>query len=139
MKTYKGDQVIIEKEDKIIFDFLSDFRHFQEFLPKEISEWEATENYCTFAIQGMGKIKLEYKEQLPHTQILIQPASDSGFPIPFFMKCFLKDVSDTANKKTQVQFIVEVEINNMLAMMVDRPLKQFVNIITERLQHYYAN
>jgi len=138
MKTYKGPEVIIEKAPEIIFNFLSDFKHFQKFLPEQISEWEATDNYCAFAIQGMGKIKLEYQERLPFSKIVIQPASDSGFPIPFFLKCFMNN-ADELNEKTQFQFVVEASVNPMLSMMVDRPLQQFVNIITERLQQYFAN
>lgn len=135
MKQYSGKIESVDQSAEFIFEFLSDFRHFETFLPEQISQWEADETYCMFVVQGLGKIKLVFLEKIPGELIVIQPAPDSGFPIPFFLKVFLKQDADSL-QKSSFQFVVEAEVNSMIAMMVDRPLQQFVDIITLRLKDH---
>jgi hypothetical protein len=133
MKEYKGNIENVSVSDKYVFDFLSDFKHFDNFLPEQISEWETGDDYCKFSIASLGSIKLVYSEKIPNSKIVIQPASDSGFPIPFYIKSNINKIDD--NNST-FQFIVEADVNPMIATMVNGPLNQFVQIITVKLRDY---
>lgn len=135
MGKYEGNVEVVDRSAKVVFEFLSDFRHFEKFLPEQINDWEATVDYCMFSVQGMGKLKLTYVTRDPDNKIVIQPAPESGFPFPFFLKTYITRDSNNPSKAA-FQFVVETDINPMIAMMVDKPLKQFVEIITLRLKTY---
>lgn len=135
MGKYEGNIEVVHRSAKTIFDFLSDFRHFEKFLPEQISGWEANVDYCMFSVQGIGKMKLAYTTREPDKKIVIQPAPESGFPFPFYLTTYISQDSNNPSKAA-FQFVVETELNPMIAMMVDKPLKQFVEIITLRLKTY---
>ncbi len=135
MRKYEGVVEEVRQPAGVIFNFLSDFRHFEKFLPEQIHDWEATADYCVFSVQGMGKLKLTYVSRDPDTKIVIQPSPDSGFPVPFFLTTLI--TQNIQNPSTaEFQFVVDADVNPMLSVVVDKPLKQFVEIITMRLKTY---
>jgi hypothetical protein len=138
MGMYQGRVESVDKTAVEVYEFLADFRHFEKFLPEQISEWEAGDDYCKFAVQGLGKVKLSFAVKEPHSRIVIQPAPDSGFPVPFFLSALITSHDDNP-QKSSFQFLVEAAVNPMIAMMVDGPLKQFVEVITVRLKDYFNN
>lgn len=138
MGIYKGPVETVDKSPSEVYDFLADFRHFEKFLPEQISEWEAGDDYCKFAMQGLGKVKLAFAVKEPHSKIVVQPAVDSKFPVPFFLSAFITAYDDNS-QKASFQFIVEADVNPMIAMMVNKPLQQFVEVISERLKDYFNN
>jgi len=133
MKTYSGNIEVVNQSAATVFDFLSDFRHFEKFLPEQIKDWEAAADYCKFSVQGMGAIKLSYAQRDPHSKIVVQPVPDSGFPVPFLLICNIVQSSNNTDQAT-FQFVIEAQVNLMISMMVDGPLRQFVEIITIRLK-----
>lgn len=134
MKKYTGQTEAVQKSASFVYEFLSDFKNFERFLPEQIKEWEAGNDYCRFSIQGLGKIHLTYAERVPNTKIVVQPAYNSGFPVPFYLSCFITQDSNNSNTSA-FHFEIEAQVNAMLAMMIDGPLKQFVEIITLRLKN----
>ncbi len=135
MAIYQGNIENVNHSSQYVFDFLADFRHFEKFLPEQVTDWEATDEYCKFGVPGMGTVKLIFLEKKPHSLIVIQPAPDSGFPVPFFLKAFLTQNENEENNST-FQFVADADIHGMVALMVDGPLRQFVAIITTRLKEY---
>jgi hypothetical protein len=133
MGTYKGAIEQVNKSAQEVYDFLSDFRHFEKFLPEQITEWEAADDYCKFTVSGLGNVKLVFAQLEPHTKIVVQPASDSGFPVPFFLTAHIS-LPDNNPKQSTFQFVIEATLNPMLSMMVEGPLKKFVEMITIRLK-----
>jgi hypothetical protein len=138
MGMYQGRVETVDKSASEVYEFLADFRHFEKFLPEQISEWEAGDDYCKFAVQGLGRVKLSFAVKEPFSKIVIQPAPDSGFPIPFFLSALITTIDDN-HQKSSFQFLAEAAVNPMIAMMVDGPLKQFVEVITVRLKDYLNN
>lgn len=138
MGIYQGRVESVNCPAQKVYEFLADFRHFESFLPEQISEWEAGDDYCKFAIQGMGKVKLSFAIKEPYSRIVVQPAPDSGFPVPFFLTAKISENSADSSQSS-FQFLVEAVVNPMIAMMVDGPLKQFVEVITVRLKDHLNN
>lgn len=136
MKSYKGQVETVNSSSTKVYEFLSDFNNFTSFLPPQIEDWECNELQCSFSIQGLGKLKLNFKEKTPNSLIIVQPAPESGLPIEFFIKILINQLEE--NDKCNFQFIVEADINPMISMLVDKPLKQFVEVITQRTKLYFS-
>ena len=137
MKNYTGTVETVDKNASVVYDFLSDFKHFSSFLPSQIQDWECDENYCAFSVQGLGKLKLVFKERILNSLVVVQPATDSGFPVEFYIKIHINQHADNVNK-CDFQFVIEANVNAMIAMMVDKPLTQFVEVVTQRLKMYFS-
>lgn len=137
MKTYIGKVETVDRNSSVVYDFLSDFKHFSSFLPTQIQDWECDQNQCSFSIQGLGKLKLVFKERVPNSLVVVQPATDSGFPVEFFIKININQHLEN-DSKCDFQFVVEANVNSMIAMMVDKPLNQFVEVVTQRLKLYFS-
>jgi hypothetical protein len=138
MALYQGTVEKVNNPASKVFEFLEDFRNFERFLPEQISQWEATDDYCMFLIQGMGKVKLTFAEKTPNSLIVVQPAPDSGFPVPFHLKAFLMQNENNPQEST-FQFVVDAVVPPMISFMVDKPLSKFVEIITLRLKDHMNN
>jgi hypothetical protein len=132
MRKYQGNTEQVQKSDREVFEFLSDFRHFEKFLPEQIADWEATNQFCSFSVSGMGTIKLVYHTLEPFSKIIVQPSTDSRFPVPFFLTVHIEQQENNPSCSA-FHFLVEADVNPMIGMMVDGPLKQFVEVITVRL------
>jgi hypothetical protein len=138
MKTseIKSPQTKIESPVSSVYAFLSNFNNFSNLMPEQVTNWKATDESCSFTIQGMGDFGLKISERIADKLIVIIP--DVGKPIPFTFK-LICELSPLPEDKTDALIRIETEMPPMIAMMAGRPLQNLVNILAQRLQEYYAN
>ena len=134
MTNIESEKVIINKSDIEIFDFLSDFTHFENLMPEQISNWNATPDSCSFTIQGMANLSMKIDERIPYSEIKIK--SDVSSPVEFSMRCIISKISD---EKTQVYISFIADLPPMIKMMATKPLKNFVDLLTSKLKQFAEN
>jgi hypothetical protein len=121
--------VIREPEEKI-YNFLADFNNFKDLLPEDrISGFESTEDSCSFTVEGMGRLGMKTIEKEPHQ--LIKIGSDEQSPIEFTLWIQLKQLEPGDSR---MKITVEPKLNPMMAGMVKKPLKTFVDSLVERAE-----
>jgi carbon monoxide dehydrogenase subunit G len=122
----------IEHQDQKVFDFLSDFRNFEHLIPQDkVSNWEATEDHCSFNISGIGEVGLRIvKKEAFH---LIKYSGDNLASIEFNLWIQLKQIEET---DTRVRITFKAGLNPMVASFAKKPLEEFVNILVNRLETY---
>jgi hypothetical protein len=128
MTDFESDKLTINCSSEKIFNFLSDFNNFGKLMPEQISNWKATEDTCSFTIQGMAELSMRISEKNPFSKIVY--SSDKVNPFDYNLTILL---SDTDNK-TLSQVIFSAELSTMLKMMLQRPLQNFVNILNTKLK-----
>ena len=96
-------------------------------MPSSVQDLETSENTCSFSLKGIPTIHLKIGEKTPFTHVSM--VADGG-QIEFSLNCCLK--TDADNCKAQLFF--EAELNNMMKMMLEKPLTNFLNILVERLK-----
>ena len=121
---------IIKETDEKIFQFLSDFNHFQSLVPAErIKDFESSGDSCRFTVDGIGELGLRIIERDPHK--LIKISSDEKTPFEFLMWIQIKE---HAKGDSRMKITVEVKINSMMAAMVKNPLKAFVDTLIDQAE-----
>ena len=56
--------------DSDLYAFLTDMRNFRSVVPENIiTEWQATEDSCSFRVENTGKVTIELNDALPHTMV----------------------------------------------------------------------
>lgn len=119
----------INKPAAEIFSFLSDFNNFQKLMPPQITNWESTADKCSFTINGMADIGMKIVEKKPNSQIKI--SSNGKVPFDFILTIHL---TETTPSQTIGQIVFESELNPMMAVMVEKPLRNFFNMLAGKMK-----
>ena len=119
--------------DKEIYAFISDFNNFREILPSgKVSQWEATEDQCSFQVDPLGRTGLEIIEKKPFS--LVKMASLKSYSNhQFSIWIQLKSVGE---KDTRVKITIEPQVNKMLLPMIKIPLKKFVDALINKMEKF---
>jgi len=124
--TIEGNKVQVTKSAKELFDFLSEFKSFEQLMPEEVQKFEADETSFVFGIKGMPDVRLIKKSAIEPTQIILEAASSK---LPVELKADISENGDSS----EVQLIFTGEFNPMIKMMVQRPLTKFIETLTSNL------
>jgi hypothetical protein len=125
----ESDVVEIENSAANVFAYLSNFNNFQKLMPEQVTNWQSTEDECTFTINGLATIGMKIAEKEPHTKIRIQ----SNGKVPFDFNLFVL-LTDKGGNNSTGQLLFESELNPMLKMMVVKPLTNFFNILAKKMK-----
>jgi carbon monoxide dehydrogenase subunit G len=119
----------INKPSSEVFAFLSNFNNFQKLMPPQVVDWQSTEDDCSFKISGMATIGMKIIEKIPNTVLKI--TSNGKVPFNFTLDVTLTEITPT---QTSGQLIFEADINPMLKMMVEKPLRNFFNLLAVKMK-----
>jgi hypothetical protein len=129
MTEIKSDLVLINKNAKEIFIFLSNFDNFGKIMPEQVINWKSTADSCSFTIKGMADLALKTSEKTEFSKIIWSTIGKA--PFDFTLSSFLS--SQTENQ-TDAKIILEADLSPMLKMMALKPLTNFVNLLVNKLK-----
>ena len=126
---------IIETEKKVsknsidkLFAFLFNMNNFEKLMPADkIEKWESSEDQCEFTIKGMARIGLKREESQKPDWIKLS----SFGKVPFKFHLTINLDSETEDE-THAQIKFEGDINPFMKMMVEKPLKNFFNMLVNK-------
>lgn len=133
MTSIESKKTNINSNCEAVYNFLSNFNNFRNLVPDQISNWESSENYCSFTISSLSDFKLRIVEKIPFSKIMI--ISDTEIPFSFNIICFLEDAADKA--KCTAKIAVNAELSPMLSMFATKPLQTFVDTLALKLSEYF--
>lgn len=118
----------VSKSTEDTFNFLNELSNFRQLMPENIDKFEVlNENRFLFALKGMPEIVLEKKEQTPHSQIILGAASEK---LPFTLTA---DILEIDSNTSEVVLSFTGEFNAMMAMMIKKPITNFINTLSTNL------
>lgn len=129
MSTFSGPEVVVENlTAEQLFNKLSNLSNLKEIMPSTIESFEVTEDICSFKMKGMPKLDFSLSEKTPFSKISL---SATGIPVSFSLDCFITDCGE----KCQARLEVNSELNMMMKMMVEKPINNFLNVLSEKLRN----
>ena len=121
---------IIKEPAEKIFNYISNFDNFQSLIPEDrVKDFESSGDTCRFTVEGIGQAGLKIIETQPYS--LIKISSDEQTSFDFLLWIQIKEV-DTGDSR--IKFTAEVKLNPMMAAMVKKPLKNFVDTLVEQAE-----
>jgi len=127
MATFSGPEVVVSNlSAEELYNKLSDLNNLKEIMPSSIESFESEKESCKIKMNGMPELNLILSEKTPFSKISLS-AEDS--PISFSLNCFITDCGE----KCQAKLEVNAELNMMMKMMVEKPITNFLNILSEKL------
>ena len=119
----------VSKSKEETFNFLNDLSNFRQLMPENIDKFEVlNENRFLFALKGMPEIVLEKKDQTPFNQLVLGAASEK---LPFTLTANIEEIESV---KSEVVLSFTGEFNAMMAMMIKKPITNFVNTLSTNLE-----
>ena len=131
MTTLESDSVSINKPAEEVYNFLGDFRNFEKLMPPQVVDWKATSEECSFTIQGMMSIGMKFKQKIPNS--LLEIERNGKAPVDFILRCMI-----TGQQRCDVKLEFDADLNPMMKMLAQRPLTNFLNLLTAKLQDLFA-
>jgi len=125
----ESQRVIKNCQPQKIYDFLSNFDNFTKLLPDQVSNWHSTGDSCSFEVKGLATIGLRITSKTPYTEIIM--IGEGKLPFGFTFETFIRQ-ADT--EQCQVQMVIDADMNPFIAMMAEKPLQNFVDMIIPKLK-----
>ncbi|WP_426479449.1 SRPBCC family protein [Chryseobacterium sp. CBSDS_008] len=125
----EGRKIIVNKSSKELTELLKSPENYKDFMPDGLQKFETKDNGFKFGLQGMPEIALKIDEVDDHKAVL-RSASSS---LDFSLTATLNPISEN---QTEVQMLFEGKFNPFIKMMVEKPLQNFINTLTDKIEAY---
>ncbi|ALU75384.1 SRPBCC family protein [Tenacibaculum finnmarkense genomovar finnmarkense] len=122
-----GNNVIVQKSTKEIFNFLLKLENFEQLMPENTQKFEVDGDSFIFGLKGMPEIRLVIKEKTEFSNITLGAASSK---LPFTLS---SDICEISENESEVVLNFNGDFNPMMAMMVKKPLTKFIDTLTENI------
>jgi len=119
--------VTVQKSQEDLYNFLTDFKNFEQIMPENTEKFELVEEGFLFALKGMPTIKLKLDKKTPNSKVVLGSISEQ---FPFTLTANIEE----NELKSNVNFSFEGKFNAMISMMVKGPLQKFINTLSSNLE-----
>lgn len=130
--TIDSTKVIVNASQEEIFNFLTDSNNIIELLPQDkIADFKSDKEQCSFKVQGGVIISLI--QDGSDGMDVIKLKSGQGTPFPFKLSIKIAPQGDQC--EGYIHF--DGEVNMFLKMMVEKPLTNLFNYMSQKLQEKF--
>jgi len=125
----EGRKIIVNKSAKELSEVLKTPENYKQFMPDGLQKFETREDGFKFGLQGMPEIALKIEEVTEEKAVLTSASSS----LDFALTAALKPLNEN---QTEVQMLFEGKFNPFIKMMVEKPLQNFINTLTDKIENY---
>ena len=118
----------IHADSERIYHLISDCQGLKQFLPEQIQDWEAGENYCQFNVAGIATLKMEITERVEFSKVSYLISNDKQIPI----HCLF--TIETKGMTSDLNLAIDAEVPLFLQAMLKNPLQKFADVIVDKLK-----
>ena len=123
----EGRKIIVNKSTEDLRRLLENPEDYKSLMPESLQSFEVRDNGFKFSLKGMPEIALKI-EEVSDKQVVLASASSS---LDFTLK---GDMNAINSNQTEVQLLFEGKFNPFIKMMVEKPLQNFINSLTENIE-----
>ena len=123
----EGKKVVVNKSAKQVYEFFIDLKNFKQLMPDNIQKFQFEGDSFLFALEGMPEIRLVLSETIEFSKISLAAASSK---LSFTLTLAISTITENSSA---IQLHFNGDFNPMLTMMLKKPLKKFIEILTENL------
>ena len=121
---------VVKHPAEKIFNYISNFNNFSQLIPEDkVKDFESTGDTCRFKVEGIGQAGLRIIEKEPHKLIKISSDEETTFDLLLWIQ-----IKEIEPGDSRLKITTEVNLNPMMATMVRKPLKNFVDTLIEQAE-----
>lgn len=133
MAKFESEKVLLAADATTVYDFLSDFRNFEDLVPDQVSGWQADASSCSFTIQGVASLSMCINEKTPYSNIHIVSCGKN--PVEYTLDCFIFE-EGAGQCSAKLEF--DARLNPFMKAVASRPLQNFVSLMAQKLQQHFS-
>lgn len=123
----EGRKIIVNKLSEELVNMLKNPKNYEQLMPEGLQKFETSDNGFKFGLKGMPEIALKIGE-ITNNLVTLKSANSS---LDFTLKGTMNDVNES---QTEVQLLFEGKFNPFIKMMVEKPLQNFINSLTDKIE-----
>jgi len=132
MTTYESDIKTISSNEEVVFGILSDLNNLKDILEQttlsgKVKDLQFQSDSCSFKVEGFGKMGFKIIEREPFKTIKL--VSENA-PVEITVWIQLIKSSESV---TQMKLTLKSDLPVMIKMMIDKKLKEGINLIADIL------
>ncbi len=127
----EGRKIILNKPVSELVELLKDPQQYEQLMPEGLQKFEAIADGFKFSLKGMPEIALKVGEVNENRAILRSASSSLDFELTTSMNAI-------SENQTEIQMLFEGKFNPFIKMMVEKPLQNFMNALTDKIEKLYA-
>ncbi len=121
---------VVKQPAEKIFNFISNFNNFNQLIPEDkVKDFESTDDTCRFKVEGIGQAGLRIIEKEPHKLIKISSDEETTFDLLLWIQ-----IKEIEPGDSRLKITTEVNLNPMMATMVRKPLKNFIDTLIDQAE-----
>lgn len=124
----EGRKVVVNKSASELFGMLKKPQDYKHLMPDSLASFEHTENGFKFALKGMPEISLKIEEMIENEKVVLTSGNPS---LDFSLIGLMKAISEA---QSEVQLLFEGKFNPFIKMMVEKPLRSFIDNLTDKIE-----
>ncbi len=119
MLNLESKKVVVKKSAEELFDYLNELQNLYGLMPESVERFEADNDTFLFGMKGMPDVRLLVEERQRPNLMRFKSASSK---LDFTLQANI-EAKDSAS---ELHFTFTGNFNAMMRMMVERPLKNFI-------------
>ena len=123
----EGRKIIVNKSSSELAAMLKNPQDYKDLMPEGLQSFEAREDGFKFGLKGMPEIALKI-DNVSDTEVVLKSASSS---LDFALTGNMNPLNES---QTEVQLLFEGKFNPFIKMMVEKPLQNFINSLTDKIE-----
>ncbi|MDY3543673.1 SRPBCC family protein [Riemerella anatipestifer] len=124
----EGRKIIVNKSAKQLSEMLKRPEDYKELMPEGLKKFETVANGFKFGLKGMPEIALKIDKVKEGEKVVLKSASSS---LDFGLTGMMNAINEN---QTEVQLLFEGKFNPFIKMMVEKPLQNFINNLTDKIE-----
>lgn len=123
----EGRKIVVNKSVNTLVEMLNKPEDYKNLMPDSLQNFEVRDNGFKFGLKGMPEIALKI-EEVNDKAVVLRSASSS---LDFELKGLMNALNEN---QTEVQLLFEGKFNPFIKMMVEKPLQNFINTLSDNLE-----
>jgi hypothetical protein len=119
--------------DSDLYAFLTDMRNFRDVIPAGtlFSDWEATEDRCSFKIEKTGRITVALTEALPHS--IVTYTAETFLTGNITIQVMIEYIT---NNKSELYITTNLNMNPFVKMLVGDSAARYLDNLIDAIENY---
>ncbi|RST29158.1 SRPBCC family protein [Chryseobacterium lacus] len=127
----EGRKIMLNKPVAELVELLKDPQQYEQLMPDGLQKFEAIADGFKFSLKGMPEIALKVGEVNENKATLKSASSSLDFELTTAMNA-------VSENQTEIQMFFEGKFNPFIKMMVEKPLQNFMDALTDKIEKRYA-
>ena len=123
----EGRKIIVNKSASELAGMLKNPQDYKDLMPEGLQSFEAREDGFKFGLKGMPEIALKIQEVTEEKVVLVSASSSLDFALT-------GNMNPIGENQTEVQLLFDGKFNPFIKMMVEKPLKNFIDALTDKIE-----